>query len=100
MKRGELEQFALRWILDCPRWQGANHPETFAREHDADVASLLALLVRVRDEALEAAARECDGERMACERHARVYPKAVPHAVGIQIADVCARRVRGLKDES
>lgn len=47
---------------------------------------------------LEEAARECDGERMACERHAKALPKAPVHQVGIQIADVCARRIRALRE--
>jgi hypothetical protein len=42
----------------------------------------------------ESCAKECDGERMACERHAKALPKAPVHQVGIQIADVCARRIR------
>ena len=42
----------------------------------------------------EACALECDAERMACERHAKALPKAPIHQVGVQIADVCSRRIR------
>ena len=43
--------------------------------------------------AIEAAVRECEGERAACERHHKAQPRRLNHKVGMQIATVCAHRV-------
>lgn len=68
--------------------------EAFASTVPALADLLLFVDAGARAEEREACAVECDGERMACERHAKALPKAPIHQVGIQIADVCARRIR------
>lgn len=47
-------------------------------------------------EAIALAVEQCEGEKAACERHHRAMPRATSHKIGIQIASVCAHRVRGL----
>lgn len=91
MKGPTLSDEAVGWAAQyVARWSGNG---------DAALDALVDLLAKVRNRAFDEAAVECEGERMACERHARALPKAPIHQVGIQIADVCARRVRRLKNE-
>ena len=56
-------------------------------------------LSQARVDALIEAVEQCESERRACEKLARAFPKSPIHATGVQIADVCARRVRGLLGE-
>ncbi len=53
--------------------------------------------VRGWNEAITAAVQECEGERAACERHHKAQPRRLNHKVGMQIATVCAHRVKGLR---
>lgn len=56
-------------------------------------------LVQEREDALLEAVEQCESERRACEKLAHAFPKSPIHATGVQIADVCTRRVRGLLGE-
>ncbi len=54
------------------------------------------LIAKLRTDAICEAAEQCESEQRACEKLARAFPKSPIHATGVTIANVCARRVRGL----